>query len=187
MFLHGRHQAIIWTNAGILLIRRLGTNFSEILSEIHTFSLKKMSLKMSSAKWRQFCLGLYADMQRHVTGPSYHSGMRTGHDDVIKWKHFPCYWPFVRGIHRSPVNSPPKCHPAVTRSFDVFFDLHPNKRLSKQWWGWWSETLSCLLWRHCNAYEFFQKIKECMSLSTEFWRRSIGLLHGNFKEVFLKN
>ena len=31
-----------------------------------------------------------------------------GHDDVIKWKHFPRYWPFVRGIHRSPVNSPPK-------------------------------------------------------------------------------
>ena len=29
-------------------------------------------------------------------------------DDVIKWKHFPCYWPFVRGIHRSPVNSPHK-------------------------------------------------------------------------------
>ena len=31
-----------------------------------------------------------------------------GHDDVIKWKHFPRYWPFVRGIHRSPVNSPRK-------------------------------------------------------------------------------
>ena len=30
------------------------------------------------------------------------------HDGVIKWKHFPCYWPFVRGIHRSPVNSPHK-------------------------------------------------------------------------------
>ena len=30
------------------------------------------------------------------------------HDDVIKWKHFPSYWPFVRGIHRSPVNSPHK-------------------------------------------------------------------------------
>ena len=30
------------------------------------------------------------------------------HDDVIKWKHFPCYWPFVRGIHLSPVNSPHK-------------------------------------------------------------------------------
>ena len=30
------------------------------------------------------------------------------HDDVIKWNHFPRYWPFVRGIHRSPVNSPHK-------------------------------------------------------------------------------
>ena len=39
----------------------------------------------------------------------------------------------------------------VTRSFDVFFDLHPNKRLSKQWWGWWFGTLSCPLWRHRNA------------------------------------
>ena len=38
----------------------------------------------------------------------------------------------------------------VTRSFDVFFDLHPNKRLSKQWWGWWFETPSCPLWRHRN-------------------------------------
>ena len=38
----------------------------------------------------------------------------------------------------------------VTRSFDVFFDLRLNKRLSKQSWGWWFETLSCPLWRHCN-------------------------------------
>ena len=38
----------------------------------------------------------------------------------------------------------------VTRSFDVFFDLRPNKRLSKQSWGWWFETLSRSLWRHCN-------------------------------------
>ena len=33
---------------------------------------------------------------------------RVYHADVIKWKHFPCNWPFVRGIHRSPVNSPHK-------------------------------------------------------------------------------
>ena len=38
----------------------------------------------------------------------------------------------------------------VTRSFDVFFDLHLNKRLSKQLWGWWFETPSHSLWRHCN-------------------------------------
>ena len=54
----GRRQAIIWTNAGILLIGTLGTNFSEILSEIHSFSFSKMHLKMSSAKWRLFGLGL---------------------------------------------------------------------------------------------------------------------------------
>ena len=53
-----RRQAIIWTNAGIWLIRTLGTNFSEILSEIHSFSFKKMHLKMSSAKWQPFCLNL---------------------------------------------------------------------------------------------------------------------------------
>ena len=39
----------------------------------------------------------------------------------------------------------------VTRGFDVFFDLRPNKRLSKQWWGWWFETPSSPLWRHCNV------------------------------------
>ena len=53
-----RRQAIIWTNAGILLIGPLETNFSEILSKIHTFSFKKMHLKTSSAKLRPFCLGL---------------------------------------------------------------------------------------------------------------------------------
>ena len=39
----------------------------------------------------------------------------------------------------------------VTRSFDVYFDLRPNKRLSKQSLGWWFETLSPPLWRHRNA------------------------------------
>ena len=38
----------------------------------------------------------------------------------------------------------------VTRSFDVFFDLRLNKRLSKQSWDWWFETPSGSLWRHCN-------------------------------------
>ena len=53
-----RRQTIIWTNAGILLIGTPETNLGEILSEIHTFSFKKMHLKTSSAKWRPFCLGL---------------------------------------------------------------------------------------------------------------------------------
>ena len=49
------------------------------------------------------------------------------HDDVIKWKHFP-------------------------RSFDVFFDLRLNWRLSKQSWGWWFEKPSRSLWRHYNEW-----------------------------------
>ena len=53
-----RRQAIIWTNAGILLIGALGTNVSEIFYKICTFSLKKMPLKMSSGKRRPSCLGL---------------------------------------------------------------------------------------------------------------------------------
>ena len=47
---------------------------------------------------------------------------RSAHDDVIKWTHFPRYWPFVWGIHRS--------QRPVKRSFDVFFDLRLNQRLS---------------------------------------------------------
>ena len=47
----------------------------------------------------------------------------------------------------------------VTRSFDVFFDLCLNKRLSKQQWGWWFETLSCSLWRQCNDCTFSNYIR----------------------------
>ena len=54
----GRRQAIIWINAGILLIGPLGTKFSEILMEIYKFSFKKMHLKLSSGKWRLSCLSL---------------------------------------------------------------------------------------------------------------------------------
>ena len=54
----GRRQAIIWTNAGILLIGPLEINLSEILMEINTVSFNEMHLKMSSAKWRLFRLGL---------------------------------------------------------------------------------------------------------------------------------
>ena len=53
-----RRQAIICWNAGTLLIGPLGTNFSDILTGIQTFSFTKMHLKMSFAKWPPFCLGL---------------------------------------------------------------------------------------------------------------------------------
>ena len=51
----------------------------------------------------------------------------------------------------SPITGEFTAQRPVTRSFDVFFDLCLNKRLSKQSWGWWFETLLRPLWRHCNA------------------------------------
>ena len=54
----------------------------------------------------------------------------------------------------SPVTGEFLAQRPVTRSFDVFFDLRPNKRLSKQSWGWWFEMPSCPLWRHCNESRF---------------------------------
>ena len=53
--LPGQHQAIIYTSAGILLIRTIGTNFSEILSEIHTLLFKKMHLKYRMRIGGHFC------------------------------------------------------------------------------------------------------------------------------------
>ena len=84
---------------------------------------------------------------------------RPPHDDVIKCKHFPRYWPFVRGIHRSPVNSALKCQWCGALMFSLIC-VWIN---GKQSWGWWFETLSRPLWRHCN---------ECIS--------TCGFVHHNW-------
>ena len=59
-----QHLAIIWTNTEMLWVELLGTNFSEILSGIQTFSFKKMYLKMSSGKCQPLCLGL--NVLKHI-------------------------------------------------------------------------------------------------------------------------
>ena len=87
--------------------------------------------------WAVGSLGRSLGMRDHQAGLL--------HDDVIKWKHFPRYWPFVQGIHRSPVNSP---HKSQWRGALMFSFICLNKRLSKQSWGWWFEMLSRPLWRH---------------------------------------
>ena len=69
------------------------------------------------------------------------------HEDVIKWKHFPPNWPFVRGIHRSPVDFPSQG--SVTRSFGVFFDLHLNKR---SWTNGWANNGDAGNLRHYRTY-----------------------------------
>ena len=95
-----------------------------------------------------FCIGA-SDNNQGATKKDCHRYMgicaqiNTNHDGVIKWKHFPRYWPFVRGINGHwwiPRQRP------VTRSFDVRL----NKKLSKQSLGQWFETISGPLWRQCN-------------------------------------
>ena len=94
------------------------------------------------------------------------------HDDVIKWKHFLRNWPFVRGIHRSPVNSP---HEGQWRGALMF-------SLICAWIkGWVNSRVAgdlrciCPLWSHCNA----QGRTTCTtSMSQNCWK---------FKYIFLLN
>ena len=55
-------------------------------------------------------------------------------------------------VGNSPISGEFPSWRPVVRSFDVFFDLRLNKWLSKQSWGWWFETPSSSLWRHCNGW-----------------------------------
>ena len=95
-----RRQAIIWTNAGILLIGPLGTNFSKILTEIQIFSFRKMHLKITSAKWHPFCLGLNV-LNKGIRGHGCYGlfdwlALRSicqifwCHDSIFPWGKFYC-------------------------------------------------------------------------------------------------
>ena len=75
----GRCQAIIWTNAGILLIGPLGTNFNEIIIKIHIISFKKMHLDMAAILSRPQCVKYLPQLQQ---GPFYFI-WQTTHD--VKW------------------------------------------------------------------------------------------------------
>ena len=77
----GRCQAIIWTSDRILLIWPLETNFSKMLIKIHTFSFKKMHVKMLSAKWKPFCLIL--NVLKVCGIISSHSDMHVSHHCVV--------------------------------------------------------------------------------------------------------
>ena len=91
--------------------------------------------------------------------PAWFTRVANTHDDFIKWEHFTRYGPFVREIHRSPVNS---------RHFDVFFDLRQNTWLSKQSRRRRFETPSHSFWRHRNVWYYLSR---CMNLCC--WGRYI--------------
>ena len=82
----------------------------------------------------------------------------------------------------SPVTGEFPTQRPVTRSFDVYFDLRPNERLSKQSRGWWFETLSSPLWRHRNGYRKSLLLKMVWYLSNKsrFWTLLNGFLNNYF-------
>ena len=65
----------------------------------------------------------------------------------------------------------------VTRSFDVFFDLPLNKRLSKQPWGWWFETPSWSLWRQCKVLRYFLMFGHLPDLNNSKHRAILKPIH----------
>ena len=75
-------------------------------------------------------------------------------NDVGKWKHFPRYWPFVRGIHRSPVKFPHKGQWRLSLMFSLmcaWTNGWANNRDAAKSRRQWLETPSCSFWRHCNV------------------------------------
>ena len=78
-----RHFDIHFRDRNVFLLTEISFRF------VPNSLIDKMSVLVQVIAWRRTC-------------------DEPLHDDVIKWKHFPRYWPFVRGIHRSPVNSPYK-------------------------------------------------------------------------------
>ena len=108
---------------------------------------KRLYVSNIFCHWRRPCLGI--DRRRVQTSPTLCLPRQSYHDDVIKWKYFLCYRPFVRGIHRPPINSH---HKGQWRRALNFFYLRLNKRSSKQSWGWWFQTAPHPLRRHCNVW-----------------------------------
>ena len=95
------------------------------------------------------------------------------HYDNTWWRHQMETFSALLAIcaDNSPVPGEFSAQRPVTRSFDVSFDLRLNKRLSKQWWGWWFETLSHPLWRHRNEFFYWRK------------RYTASSTHSNWREM----
>ena len=122
-----------WNNSRLWsLLRSLGYHISE-------YDLREYTLAV---------IGLQGSLKQAQLKYWGTTGLCLFHDDVTKWKHFLRNWSFVRGIHRSRWIPHTKASDA---ELWFFFDLRLKKQLSKQSWGWWFETLSCQLWRHCDV------------------------------------
>ena len=124
----------------------LGFHLRKISQEMTKISIIDMSFNITNLR-----------SQLHLSGANESTVMLEDiiddvyltHDNVIKWKHFLRYWPFVRGIHQTPVDSP---HKGQWRGGALMFSLicaWTNDWANNR--GRWYETRSCSLWRQCNV------------------------------------
>ena len=121
--------------------------------ELHKVILYRASMFISSIvrSWPLHFTSLASNKENRTV-----SHARASHDDVIKWKYFPRYWPFVRRNHRSPVDSPHKCQ---WRGALMFSLIHP-------WTGCWASNRDAGDWEsHRGHYDvivmFYQWNKNC--------------------------
>ena len=176
----GRRQAIIWTNAGILLISPLGTNFNEMLIKIQTFPVKKMHLKMSSAKLRQFCLCLNELMWVQSEGLAKILAMSEVNSEEQKQSGSICGkrnlnkpWPEQNGCYFA--DNIFKC--IFVKQNVFWFEFHWNLLLriqvtiTLQWSRWW---LHAELATHHYLNQWWLTSLTCLSVTKLQWvkRRS---------------
>ena len=140
---------------------------------------------LHEARWR-LCRYRKAKLLPSITSSHIGIPMRCHcniHDGVIKRKHFFALLAICAG--NSPVPGEFHTQRPVTRSFDVFFDLRLNIRLSTHSWGWWFETLLRPLWRHRSVVTWWRLQRIAKFL---MWRKNKNVigpckLHGRFKKA----
>ena len=147
------------------------------------FSISNFSIKGQCCSWKCICQNrCYEISMLHWKYPlasivKIHRQRCLPHDDVIKWKHFPRYWPFVPGIHWSPLNSP---HKGQWRGALMFSLICVWINGVNKWWGWWLETLLRPLWRHCDEIWMWYVLRVVLYSPMPHWSydplvlRSIG-------------
>ena len=125
----------------------------------HTLRFSSHPDDIANFDFSQHAVALQRFRTEALSGPFFFNFKRPWLDPeglVPWWRHqmetFSALLAICAG--NSPVPGEFPAQRPVTQSFDVFFDHPLNKRLSKQWWCWWFETLSRPLWRHCNAMKY---------------------------------
>ena len=163
----GRRQAIIWTNARILLIGPLGTNFNGIFIGMQTFSFRKMHLKISSAKWHSYCRGLNVLRSRlWMTGKVEVTWLAQHSFDVFPFYFtststaIPMVW-LVVGFEWILGNHSSKTFPSGFRQ---------NYHRCEIWLGVWLASFVEIWWDVLNLHMKPLQRKVCMvSMSARLW------------------